>query len=183
MTTQPNQEIGGGAAETAIERLTDFDGNDLADLCDATAAAIAAGGGFGWLAPPIHDVMEAYWRGVLLIPGRHLFVARVDGVIAGSAQLSQPPRSAEARSHAASVATFFVSPWARGHGLAPDLLEACEVLARKEGYVVLNLDVRETQTRAIQIFESRGYRCWGKDERYARVGGKYISGLYFQRDL
>ena len=170
-------------AETAIERLTDFRNNDLADLCDTAEAAIEAGGGFGWLIPPTRDVMEAYWRGVLLIPGRHLFIARLDGVIAGSAQLSQPPRSAESRAHTASVSTFFVAPWARGHGLAPSLLEACEDLARKEGYAVLNLDVRETQTRAIQIFETEGYRRWGTDERYARVGGKFIAGLYFQKDL
>jgi len=169
--------------QTAIDRMTTIGRSDLADLCDAAEAAIEAGGGFGWLSPPTRNIMEAYWNGVLLIPGRHLFVGRLDGVIAGSAQLSQPPRSAESRAHAASVSTFFLAPWARGHSLAPGLLEACEDLARREGYVILNLDVRESQTRAIQIFESRGYRNWGRDEHYARVGGKYVAGLYFQKDL
>ncbi len=38
--------------ETLTERLGEFRGNDLADLCDAAEAAIVAGGGFGWLQPP-----------------------------------------------------------------------------------------------------------------------------------
>ena len=182
MTTKPTKSLS-VPPQTSIERITSLSKSDLADLCDAANDAIEAGGGFGWLAPPARNVMEAYWNGVLLIPGRHLFVGRLDGVIAGSAQMSQPARSAESRAHAATVSTFFVAPWGRGHGLAPALIEACEDLARREGYVILNLDVRETQTRAIQIFESRGYRKWGRDEHYARVGGKYVAGLYFQKDL
>ncbi len=170
-------------ATTLVERLVDFRGNDLADLCDAADAAILDGGGFGWLRPPPRDIMEAHFRGVLMVPARTLFVGRVDGVIASSAQLARPPRSAEARSHVVSVSTFFVAPWARGHGLAPGLLEACEDLGRKEGFTVLNLDVRETQTRAIQIFEARGYERWGAQPRYARVGGEYIAGYYYYKDL
>ncbi len=169
--------------DTAIERLKEFQNNDLADLCDAAEAAIGAGGGFGWLSPPPREVMEAYWHGVLLIPERTMIACRLDGVLAGSAQLTRPPRNAESRAHGASVSTFFVAPWARGHGLAPALLEACEDLARKEGYTVLNLDVRETQNRAIQIFETRGYKCWGQDDKYARVKGKYVAGFYFQKEL
>lgn len=178
MTIQPIKK-----ADTSIERPTEFAGNDLAELFDAAEAAIKAGGGFGWLTPPSRNVMDAYWQGVLLIPERHLFVGRIDGVIASSAQLSRPPRSAESRAHAAVVSTFFVAPWARGHGLAQNLLEACEDLARKEGFAVLNLDVRESQTQAIQMFEAHGYRSWGKDERYARVGGKYVAGYFYQKDL
>ncbi len=45
------------------------------------------------------DVMETYWRGVLLVPERTLFVGRLDGVIAGSAQLVRPPRNNEAQAH------------------------------------------------------------------------------------
>ena len=67
-----------------VERLEQFQGPDLHDLCDATEAAILDGGGFGWLAPPPFEIMESYWKGVLLVPERDLFVARLDGTIAGS---------------------------------------------------------------------------------------------------
>lgn len=170
-------------ADILVERLADFRGNDLADLCDAAESAILAGGGFGWLKPPRRDTMEAFWRGTLLVPDRTVFVGRLDGVIAGAAQLNRPRPNAEAQSFAVSVTTFFLAPWARGHGLAPAILEACEDLARREGYTVLNLDVRETQTRAIQIFEESGYTRWGVHEKYARVEGEYLRGMYFTKDL
>ena len=38
-----------GAAETSVERLANFANNDLSELSDAADAAIADGGGFGWL--------------------------------------------------------------------------------------------------------------------------------------
>jgi RimJ/RimL family protein N-acetyltransferase len=170
-------------ADTAVERLSEFRGNDLADLCDAAESAIVAGGGFGWLSPPPRDVMEAYWRGTLLVPGRTVIIGRLDGVIAGSAQLNRPRANAESQSFSVAVTTFFLAPWARGHGLAPGILEMCEEIARRESYTVLNLDVRETQERAIQIFEESGYERWGVHPRYARVAGRYIEGYFYTKTL
>jgi len=170
-------------AEIHVERLSEFRGNDLADLCDAAEEAITAGGGFGWLKPPRREILEAYWRGTLLVPARTVFVGRLDGVIAGSAQLNRPRSNAEAQAFVVSVSTFFLAPWARGHGLAPAILEACEDEARREAYTVLNLDVRETQERAIQIFEESGYTRWGVHPKYARIDGEYVRGFYYTKDL
>jgi RimJ/RimL family protein N-acetyltransferase len=170
-------------ADILVERLSEFRGNDLADRCDAAGEAIIAGGGFGWLKPPRREVMEAYWRGTLLVPGRTVFIGRLDGVIAGSAQLNRPHSNAEAQSFTVTVSTFFLAPWARGHALAPAILGACEDLARREAYTVLNLDVRDTQERAIQIFEESGYTQWGVHPKYARIGGEYVHGFYFTKDL
>ncbi len=170
-------------ADIHVERLSEFRGNDLADLCDAAEEAITAGGGFGWLKPPRRDVMEAYWRGTLLVPGRTVFVGRLDGVIAGSGQLNRPRSNAEAQSFSVTVSPFVLAPWARGHGLAQAILGACEDLARREAYTVLNLDVRETQERAIQLFEDSGYTQWGEHLKYARIAGEYVRGFYYTKDL
>ena len=62
---------------TAVGRLEAFAGTDLEDLCDAAEAAIKADGGFGWVNAPPRHIMEAYWRGVVLVPDRRLFVARL----------------------------------------------------------------------------------------------------------
>ena len=167
----------------SVERLTAFRGGDLDDLCEAAEAAILAGGGFGWLTPPQRRILEAYWRGVLLIPERTVFVGRLDGVIAGSAQLVRPPRNNEAQSHSANLTTNFVAPWARGHGLARALTLAVEQAARAGGFAVLNLDVRETQEAAIQLYRSLGYRQFGMHPYYARVGEGRVAGLYFWKDL
>ncbi len=167
----------------AVEQLKAFRGNDLHDLCDAAEAGIAAGGGFGWLMPPPRQVIEAYWQGVLLIPDRVLFVGRLEGTIAGSAQLVRPPRNNEAQAHAAQMTTNFVAPWARGHGLARALALAVEQAAAAAGFLVLNLDVRETQEAAIQLYRTLGYRHWGTHPHYARVAGKPVAGLFFCKDL
>ncbi len=95
----------------AIERLTAFEASDINDICDAAEAAILEGGGFGWLKAPPRHVFESYWRGVLLVPERQLFVGRLDGVIAGAAQFVRPARNNEAQAHAATLTGHFVAPW------------------------------------------------------------------------
>jgi len=170
-------------AATRIERVTELANGDLHDLCDATEAAIRDGGGFGWLQPPEREVMETYWQGVLLIPERDLVVARLDGVIAGSAQLQRAPRNNEAQAQVGTLTTFFLAPWARGHGLARRLVQHVESLAIAHGLEVLNLDVRETQTRAIQIYEHLGFAHWGTHPCYARVNGDWATGYYYYKLL
>src|SRR6185503_4748788 len=78
------------AVTTEVERLRAFAGDDLEDLCEATVAAIEDGGGFGWVKAPARGVLEAYWKGVLLVPERALFVARLNGTICGAVQLVSP---------------------------------------------------------------------------------------------
>ena len=154
---------------------------DRHDLCDAAEAAILEGGGFGWLTPPPREVLETYWRGVLAVPERSLLIARLDGVVAGSAQLVRPTRNNEAQAHAATLTTAFVAPWARSHGVARALVLAVEETARAEGYAVLNLDVRETQTAAIALYENLGYKRWGAHPHYARVGGDWVAGYFYSK--
>ena len=119
--------------QTKIEWLTKLGGTDLEDLCRAAEQAITDGNGFGWLKPPPRDILESYWRGALVVPGREVIVARFDGTIVGSAQLVRPPSNNEAQAFAATITTFFVAPFARGHGLARGLLAAIEQRAAEEG--------------------------------------------------
>ena len=116
-----------------VERLTRYSGTDLDDLCEATESAIVEGGGFGWLKPPPRQVLENYWKGVLLVPERRLVVGRLDGMICGSAQLSRAPRNNEAQAMAGTVTSAFVAPWARGHGIGRRIVSEIEQLARELG--------------------------------------------------
>ena len=171
------------AVTTSVEALSAFRGTDLPDLCDASDAAIAEGGGFGWVQAPPRDIMESYWRGVLLVPERRLFVARLDGTICGSAQLVHPARNNEAQAFAATLMHNFIAPWARGHGLARRVVVAVEEGAREAGFAILNLDVRATQTAAIQLYETLEYVRWGTHPAYARVAGTVIPGYYYFKRL
>ena len=166
-----------------VDRAAALADDDLLALCEAADAAIIEGGGFGWVKPPGRETMMRYFRGVLLVPERELFIARVDGIIMGSAQLVRPPRNNEAQAFAAGLMHAFVAPYVRGHGLARMLHRRVEEAARALGYQVLNLDVRETQEAAIRLYESLGYTRWGEHPCYARVGGRTVRGFYYYKLL
>ena len=156
---------------------------DLQELCDATDVAISAGGGFGWVTPPSLKTLENYWRGVILIPERMLIIGRLDSVIAGSAQLIKPARNNEAQSHSCGLSTFFFAPWARGFGLAKAVFEKAGIKAKSEGFKIITLEVRETQLRAIQLYEQAGFIKCGTNPKAAYVNGNYIAGHYYYKEL
>ncbi|MCA7119510.1 MAG: GNAT family N-acetyltransferase [Acidibrevibacterium sp.] len=169
--------------ELLVERASALDEDDLAALCEAADAAILEGGGFGWVNPPGRAALERYFQGLLLVPERELYIARLDGVVVGSAQLVRPPRNNEAQAFAATLMHSFIAPYARGHGLARLLTERAEEGARALGYHVINLDVRETQEAAIRLYESLGYTRWGTHPVYARIQGRTVRGFYFYKLL
>ena len=168
---------------TRTEKLTEFKNADLTDLVTATEDAIRDGIGFNWMIPPARDVLEKYWKGVLVVPDRDLFVGRLDGAIAGSIQLLKPGLSKETSSFAASLDAHFVAPWARGHGLAKMLMEAAEREARVLGFSVLKLSVRETQEAAITLYEEMKYIRWGTLPAYEYVGAQMIAGHFYYKNL
>lgn len=166
-----------------VERAEALDEAELADLCEATDAAIIEGGGFGWIEPQGREALTRHFRGVLLVPAISLFVARLDGVPVGSAQLIRPPRNNEAQAFSAHLTHAYIAPYARGHGLARLLVRRVEEHAAALGHRVLNLDVRETQATAIALFEGLGYTRWGTHPAYARVRGQTVAGHYYHKLL
>lgn len=164
-----------------IERFTDD--ADVNAIAEAAAASVLDGGGFGWVKPPKISVLEQYFRGVPLVPERELIVGRMDGIIYGAAILLLPSRNNEAQSFAATILQNFVAPYARGHGLARLILQRTEERARALNVQVLNLDVRETQTAAITLYEDAGYIRWGTHPVYAKVKGATLQGHYYYKRL
>lgn len=166
------------SVEYVAEQLSS---NDLNDLCDATDAAIEGGGGFGWVNLPSREVLENYWRGVVTAPTRQLFVARLDHTICGTTQVVLPPKNNEAQGHMVTLTTQFVAPWARGYSLAKMLLQEVEKKALKDGYAVINLDVRETMKEAINLYESLGYKQFGTHPYSVRVQGETIQSRFYYK--
>lgn len=167
--------------QPTVERIEALSQSDLNDLCDATDAAIEGGGGFGWVALPAREKLERYWQGVLAMPARILFVARLDGVICGTCQLWKPPGNNEAQAHAVQLTTNFVAPWARGHGLAKMLLEQAEAIALEQEFAVINLDVRETHEQAIALYESMGYVRFGTHPYSVRIPDQIVKSYYYYK--
>ncbi len=169
--------------QPSVDKVESLTEQEMDDLCAATAEAIEFGNGFGWLKVPQHHGLERFWRGVLLVPERELYIARLDGHVVGSCQLMRPPPNNEAQRHAAILTTFFIAPWARGHGMARELLAKVEASARAQGYLQIDLDVRETQAAAIELFEHAGFVRWAIKPRYAVVDGRFIAGYFYTKEL
>ena len=163
----------------SVDLLLSINKVDLADICNITEQAIKAGGGFGWLKVPPIDILHKYWKGILLVKNRKLIVGRLNNGIAGTLQLVFNPSNNEAQQHICSITSYFVAPWARGHGLAKEMIDKAEIISKESGCSCVQLDVRETQKAAIQLIKSKGYRQWGINPNYAIVDGKKIKGFYF----
>lgn len=168
-------------AVPSVERLDHLSSADLNDLCDATDAAIEGGGGFGWVNLPARDILERYWQGVIAMPARILLVARLDGVICGTCQLWKPPPNNEAQAHIVQLTTNFIAPWARGYSLARMLVVQAEKTALDEGFAVINLDVRETMHRAIEVYESLNFKKFGTHPYYVKLPDQILKGYYYYK--
>ncbi len=164
-----------------VETLKNVSEVDLADLCNITEQAIKAGGGFGWLKAPPRDTLNKYWKGLVVVQNRILIVGRLNKAIAGTLQLGLQPPNNEAQKNIVNITSHFVAPWARGYGLAKNMIDHAEQIAKDNNASCIQLDIRETQKAAIHLFESKGYQQWGENPNYASVDGNIISGLYFYK--
>ena len=166
-----------------VEILKSISDLDLADLCNITEQAIKAGGGFGWLKVPPRETLNKYWKGLVVVKNRILIAGRLNNAIAGALQLGLQPHNNEAQKKICNITSHFIAPWARGYGLAKKMIDMTEVIAYENNVFCVQLDIRETQEAAIQLFRSKGYKQWGINPNYALVEGKIIKGLYFYKNI
>ena len=167
----------------AVDNLKEISNTDLADLCSVTEQAIRAGGGFGWLTLPTRDTLKNYWNGLVLIKTNILIVGRLNGTIAGALQISFNPPNNEAQKDVSKIQSHFVAPWARGYGLAKAMIDSAIKISEENNKKSIQLDIRESQSAAIQLFESKGFIRWGENPSYAFINGNNIKGYYYYKDI
>ncbi|MCF8473222.1 MAG: GNAT family N-acetyltransferase [Emcibacter sp.] len=181
-----NNEIDNDLSEgphLEVELVESLDKMKLMQLCEVTWEAISVGESFNWLTPPEEKVLESYWKGVVLVPERSLFLPKLDGQIAGSCQLIRPPISNEVGAFRAEVANFFLAPWARNYGLAKKMISRVQDYAIVHDCRSLDMAVRSDQLAAISICEWLGMKKWGTKKRFAYVNNQFLSGYYYSKDL
>ena len=167
-----------------VKKTNSFKKGELEELTSATMDAIEEGIGFGWIKRPPKNKVRNYWKGVLLVPNRWLFLGRYKGLIAGSVQVVTFSSSNEASMFRVFIDTHFVATWARGHGLAKLLIEEAEKECKLNNYSHVLLDVRETQKRAIKLYQQIGYKLWGILPVYHKLNDKkMVSGKYYYKHL
>ena len=171
------------AAITHVSIADSLSTQEMVDLVSGTVTAIDGGDGFMWLTPPPKRTIENFWKGVMLMPDRSLFLGWLNGKVGGALQLIRPTKNAVACSFAAQLDTFFVADFAQGVGLGRQLLRLAEETARREGFRSLELHVRGDRHAAIELFEKEGFERWGTKPRYAFVDNVYIPGHYYSLAL
>ena len=53
----------------------------------------------------------------------------------------------------------------------------------KNNFKIITLEVRETQKRAIQIYNQAGFKKCGENPKSVLINKKYYSGYYFYKDI
>ena len=153
-----------------IERLSAMDIDANADrLAEILQACVAGGASIGFIAPFGLGDARAFWletiRPEVAAGGRRLLAGRVDGEIAGVAQLvlSMPAN----QRHRADVAKVLTHPAFRRRGVARRLMTALEAEAIDTGRTLLVLDTRSGDPSE-RLYASLGYRKFGEIPGFAR---------------
>lgn len=94
-----------------------------------------------------------------------LVATAADATLAGAAVLFF-----RRTSHVARLYSLAVDPAWRGHGVARQLLIACEVEARQRACTALRLEVRTDNQPAIALYRQAGYRDIGIRHAYYEDG-------------
>lgn len=171
------------APRLEVDLVDRLDNVQLMQLCEVTREAISVGESFDWLEVPEEKALENYWKGVMLMRERSLFLPKMDGQIAGSCQLVRPPLSNEAGVFRGEIVNLFIAPWARGYGLAKELISRVQDYAIVHGCRSLEISVRSDQMAAISVCEWLGMEKWGTKKRFAYVNNQFLSGYYYAKDL
>jgi len=141
----------------------------IPELATLLHACVQGGASVSFVLPYTHDDAQAFWRRKVL-PGVEseavkLWVARVDGRVAGSVQLDvdTPPN----QPHRAEVRKLLVHPDFRRLGIARRLMREVEDMARRLHRSLLTLDTR-TGDSAEPLYASLGYQTVGVIPGFAR---------------
>jgi RimJ/RimL family protein N-acetyltransferase len=90
----------------------------------------------------------------------------------------------EKRWHRAGIWGMYVTPRVRGRGAGWRLLEAAIEVARSwAGVEQVHLSVTETSVEAWRLYESAGFREWGREPRAVLWEGRYVDEIQLVLDL
>jgi|GEM_PF-92735 len=103
-----------------------------------------------------------------------MLVALYDGVVCGYVSLMYADEHGY-------IPRVCVRPAYRRRGIASELLDTAETAARVYGCTDVTLDVRESNTAAIALYESMGYRTLGK--RHGFYSNPVEAALVMRKDL
>jgi RimJ/RimL family protein N-acetyltransferase len=85
--------------------------------------------------------------------------------------------------HKGELWGMYVAPRARNKGVGRALLEAAIQLAHEWGLDQVQLGVTDDAPVAKRLYESAGFRLWGREPRSLRWKGRFVDEHHFALDL
>jgi ribosomal protein S18 acetylase RimI-like enzyme len=122
-----------------------------------------------------HQISRRGFRNFVASPKSGLIVAEIGDQVAGCVLVLYRRGSKLARLYTIAVARRF-----QGRGLARKLLAAAEKNAMRRGRGIMRLEVRADDAAAITLYETSGYRRFGRRRRYY---DNRIDALRFDKPL
>lgn len=121
-------------------------------------------------------------KATIAAAGSVIFGIEEGGKLAAVAGLRRVERFK--RRHIALIWGVYVTPSARGKGLARALLEAAIATARTwEGLTHVQLSASEKSTAARRLYESLGFVAFGVEPDAMRIGGELFKEIHFAMKL
>jgi len=119
------------------------------------------------------------WAERLGAPGRHWFLCRVDGEVAGLCAFSRVTHTAK-EAHRGDLGSMYVRAAYQGRGVAEALLNAV-FDAAKDTVEMITLTVNAENARAIAFYQRMGFRECGRMPRAIKIGERYYDELEMVR--
>lgn len=115
-------------------------------------------------------------------PDEAELVAEVEGRIVGQAGIARVGRADKVKHRATFGISIDIDYWHLGMGRA--LTKACIELARQAGYLQLELDAVADNEKALALYESEGFREYGRNPKgfRSRLTG-WQELVYMRREL
>jgi ribosomal protein S18 acetylase RimI-like enzyme len=154
---------------------------EIADAADLLRRLVAGGAALGWVDPPTVDELRSLLTAVAADDDSVLVVAAEDRRLRGLGYWRRYERPTH-RPHA-DVEKVAVDPGHQGRGLGRRIMTELIAAARDAGVEVLTLDQRGDNLRAAALYESLGFRQYGRLERFVAVGDRRWDKLFYALDL
>jgi ribosomal protein S18 acetylase RimI-like enzyme len=156
----------------------------LADASRLLADLVANGAALGWVEPPSAAEVSALLRGVVVAAGRGDAALAVAGTVEelhGLGWWRRYPRPTH-RVHA-DLERVAVRSDAQGAGLGRALTALLVEQARTAGIEQLTVDLRGDNAAALHLYESLGFRVYGRLPEFVAVGPHRFEKVFCVLDL
>lgn len=162
----------------------DADAATRREVHELVAAVVASGGAIGYRSLPDRMICDAWLDSVLAATGAGngvLVLGRIGDTLAGCGVWLRRP--APVFHHSAELQQVMTHPEFRGRGLGRALVLALIDSARAARIELLVLGVRGNNHGAIELYESTGFREWGRLPNGIAVHGERYDDVRMYREL